>query len=472
MKLKSQYVCTECGAVSAKWFGKCPSCGEWNTLEEQEAPVISITSAGKPGSSKQPTISVPAREKALSFPIDSIDIKEEPRSQTGIGEFDRVLGGGIVKGSVTLLAGEPGIGKSTLLLQICGILGSKYRLLYVSGEESPSQIKLRAKRLGISGSNILLYTQTDINDVLAEIGAADPDTVIIDSIQTMTDATSSTIAGSITQVKNTASKLIRMAKTNGVSVIIVGHVNKDGAIAGPKVLEHMVDTVLYFDGDKQYSYRMLRAVKNRFGSTNEIGIFEMEADGLCEVENPSEYLLSQRPLGVSGNCTMCAMEGTRPLLAEIQALVTPTVFPAPRRTSTGFDYMRLNLLSAVLEKRMGLRLGNMDLFMNVVGGLRVDDPSADLPACMAMISGCKDIPIHDRLVAMGEVGLAGECRAIAGIEHRVRECVRLGFETIVIPQRNYEKNKAQLDRIAGSAKLVPVKSLFDTLKLFTSERKA
>ena len=468
MKLKTQYVCSECGAVSAKWFGKCPACGEWNTLEEQEPSAVPVGTASSLG---KKVYVPPVREKALSFPINSIDIREEPRSETGIGEFDRVLGGGIVKGSVTLLSGEPGIGKSTLLLQICGVLSGKYRLLYVSGEESPSQIKLRAKRLGISNENILLYTETDINEILAEIGAVNPDIVIIDSIQTMTDSNSATVAGSITQVKNTATKLIRAAKTDGVSVIIVGHVNKDGAIAGPKVLEHMVDTVLYFDGDKQYSYRMLRAVKNRFGSTNEIGIFEMEAEGLCEVENPSEYLLSQRPLGVSGNCTMCAMEGTRPLLAEIQALVTPTVYPAPRRTSTGFDYTRLNLLSAVLEKRLGLRLGTTDIYMNVVGGLRVDDPSADLPACMALISGSKDIPLNDKLVAMGEIGLAGECRAIAGIEHRVRECVRLGFETVVIPYGNYEKSKTQLDKIAGKTAIVPVKSLFDTLKLFGENRK-
>ncbi len=462
MKNKSVYVCTECGNVTSKWFGKCPGCGEWNTLEEQEQDIsVSVkSSANKNGGT------VTIREKALSFPINSVDITDEPRSQTGIGEFDRVLGGGIVKGSVTLLSGEPGIGKSTLLLQICGLLSDNYKLLYVSGEESPSQIKLRAKRLHISNDNILLYTETDVNEILSEIGAVNPDVVIIDSIQTMTDVNSSTSAGSITQVKNVASKLIRMAKTEGISVIIVGHVNKDGGIAGPKVLEHMVDTVLYFDGDKQYSYRMLRAVKNRFGSTNEIGIFEMDTEGLCEVENPSEYLLSQRPLNVSGNCTMCAMEGTRPILAEIQALVTPTVFPVPRRTSTGFDYNRLNLLSAVLEKRMGMRLSTNDIFMNVVGGLRVDDPSTDLPACLSLISGFKDIPINDKLVAMGEIGLAGECRAIAGIEYRVRECVRLGFETIVIPQRNYEKSKAQLDKICGKAKIVPVRSLFDTLKLF------
>ena len=361
-----------------------------------------------------------------------------------IGDKVRFLfetGGGIVKGSLVLLSGDPGIGKSTLLLQICGVLSSNYKLLYVSGEESPSQIKLRAKRLGISDSNILLYSETDINEVLTEINVVSPDVVIIDSIQTMNDNASNTVAGSITQVKNTASKLIRMAKNEGISVIIVGHVNKDGAIAGPKVLEHMVDTVLYFDGDKQYSYRMLRAVKNRFGSTNEIGIFEMDSEGLCEVENPSEYLLSQRPLNVSGNCTMCAMEGTRPILAEVQSLVTTSVFPAPRRTSTGFDYNRLNLLVAVLEKRIGLKLGANDIYMNIVGGLRVYDPSTDLAACIALISAYKDIPVNDKIVAIGEVGLAGECRAVSSIEYRIRECVRLGFDTIVIPYRNYEKSK-------------------------------
>ncbi len=467
MKLKTEYVCTECGNVTAKWFGKCPGCGEWNTIEETE---VTVQNTARSSLSKG-AYSMPKREKALSFSINSIDITEEPRSKTGIGEFDRVLGGGIVKGSVTLLSGEPGIGKSTLLLQICGVLSDNYKLLYVSGEESPAQIKLRAKRLCISNDNILLYTETDISEILSEINAVGPDVVIIDSVQTMTDVNSSTGAGSITQVKNVASKLIKMAKTDGISVIIVGHVNKDGGIAGPKVLEHMVDTVLYFDGDKQYSYRMLRAVKNRFGSTNEIGIFEMDAEGLCEVENPSEYLLSQRPLNVSGNCTMCAMEGTRPILAEIQALVTQSIFPAPRRTSTGFDYNRLNLLSAVLEKRMGLRLGANDIFMNVVGGLRVDDPSTDLPACIALISGYKDVCVSDKLVAMGEIGLAGECRAIAGIEHRVRECVRLGFETIVIPQRNYEKSKQQLERISGKSKIIPIRSLYDTLKLFNNEEK-
>ncbi len=458
MKTKTGYICTECGNVTAKWFGKCPSCGSWNTLEEYE----SIVEPGAKSTGKK----VVTREKQLSYSIDSINISEEPRAKTSIEEFDRVLGGGIVKGSVTLLSGEPGIGKSTLLLQICDVLGKSQKVLYVSGEESPSQIKLRAKRLGVSGSDILIYAETDIDEIIAEINAASPEIVIIDSIQAMNDSASSSVSGSITQVKNNASKLIRTAKNDGVSVIIVGHVNKDGAIAGPKVLEHMVDTVLYFDGDKQYTYRMLRAVKNRFGSTNEIGIFEMSSDGLTEVSNPSEYLLSQRTLNVSGTCTLCAMEGTRPILAEIQALVTKSFLNVPRRTSNGFDYNRLSMLSAVLEKRLGLKLGLNDVYMNVVGGLRVADPSTDLPACLSLISSYKDIAINEKLVAMGEIGLAGECRAIALIEQRVRESIRLGFEKIVIPYRNYEKSKQQLSKLGKDVEIVPVKSLFDALKLF------
>ncbi|MBO4343167.1 MAG: DNA repair protein RadA [Clostridia bacterium] len=459
MKIKTGYICSECGNVTAKWFGQCPSCKSWNTLEEYEDTTeLDAKSAKK---------AVIKREKALSYSIDSIDITEEPRAVTGIEEFDRVLGGGIVKGSVTLLSGEPGIGKSTLLLQICDVLGKSQKVLYVSGEESPSQIKLRAKRLGVSGKDILIYAETDIDEVIAEINASSPEIVIIDSIQAMSDRASSSVAGSITQVKNTASKLIRCAKTDGISVIIVGHVNKDGAIAGPKVLEHMVDTVLYFDGEKQYSYRMLRAVKNRFGSTNEIGIFEMNSEGLTEVANPSEYLLSQRTLNVSGTCTLCAMEGTRPILAEIQALVTKSFLNVPRRTSNGFDYNRLSMLSAVLEKRLGLRLGINDVYLNVVGGLHVADPSTDLPACLALISGYKDIAISEKLVAMGEIGLAGECRAIALIEQRVRESIRLGFDKIVIPYRNYEKSKSQLSKLAKDAEIIPVKSLFDALKLFS-----
>ncbi len=458
MKLKTEFVCSECGNVTSKWFGKCQACGTWNSIEEQ-------TVTNEPAFTRN-NGTASSHKEVVSRPISSITYDDSERIKTGMNEFDRVLGGGIVEGSVTLLSGEPGVGKSTLLLQVCGLLGDKKKLLYVTGEESPSQIKLRAKRLGVESDKILVYSETDINEILTEADLTTPDIVVIDSIQTLTDESSSTAPGSVTQVRTTTSKLIKMAKSGGVSVIIVGHVNKDGGIAGPKILEHMVDTVLYFDGEKQYSYRTLRAVKNRFGSTNEIGMFEMDSEGLCEVENPSEYLLSQRPLNVSGNCTLCIMEGTRPILAEIQALVSKTAYPVPKRVSTGFDYNRLMLLTAVLEKRLGLNLSASDVFMNIVGGLRVDEPSSDLAACIAIISGLRDIVVDDKLLAIGEIGLAGECRAVGNIEQRVREAVRLGFTTIIIPKRNYERSKAKLDQLVGKAKLIPVRSIIECIKVF------
>ena len=457
MKSKIEYVCSECGNVTSKWFGKCQACGAWNSIEEQEV-------TNQPAFTRNAS-AVKSHNTVFSKPINDINYDDTERVKTGMGEFDRVLGGGIVEGSVTLLSGEPGVGKSTLLLQVCGLLGDSKKLLYVTGEESPSQIKLRAKRLGIDGDSILIYSETDINEIVSEAELVNPDIIVIDSIQTLTDETSSTAPGSITQVRNCATRLIKMAKTASVSVIIVGHVNKDGGIAGPKVLEHMVDTVLYFDGEKQYSYRTLRAVKNRFGSTNEIGMFEMDAEGLCEVENPSEYLLSQRPYKVSGNCTLCVMEGTRPILAEIQALVSKTAYPVPKRACTGFDYNRLMLLAAVIEKRIGLNLSVSDVFINIVGGLHVDDPSSDLAACIAIISGLRDIVVDDKLLAIGEVGLAGECRAVSNIEQRVREAVRLGFSTIIIPMRNYERSKQKLEQIKGQAEIVPVRSILDCLKV-------
>lgn len=456
MKSKTEFVCSECGNVTSKWFGKCQACGAWNSIEEQ-------TIINEPAFTRK-SASVRSHNEAISKPINTINYDDAERVKTGMNEFDRVLGGGIVEGSVTLLSGEPGVGKSTLLLQVCGLLGDSKKLLYVTGEESPAQIKLRAKRLGVESEKILVYSETDINEIISEVDLVRPDIIVIDSIQTLTDESSSTAPGSITQVRTTASKLIKIAKSGGVSVIIVGHVNKDGGIAGPKILEHMVDTVLYFDGEKQYSYRTLRAVKNRFGSTNEIGMFEMDSDGLCEVENPSEYLLSQRPLNVSGNCTLCVMEGTRPILAEIQALVSKTAYPVPKRISTGFDYNRLTLLSAVLEKRIGLNLSTSDVFINIVGGLKVADPSSDLAACIAVISGLRDIVVDDKLLAIGEVGLAGECRAVGNIEQRVREAVRLGFTSILIPMRNYERSKAKIDQIKGKANIVPVRSIIDCVK--------
>ncbi len=457
MKSKSEFVCSECGNVTSKWFGKCQACGSWNSIEEQVA--VNEPAFTRKGGT------VRVHNETLSKPINQINYDDAERVKTGMSEFDRVLGGGIVEGSVTLLSGEPGVGKSTLLLQVCGMLGGNKKLLYVTGEESPSQIKLRAKRLGIESDKILIYSETDINEIISEADIVSPDIIVIDSIQTLTDESSSTAPGSITQVRTTASKLIKMAKSGGVSVIIVGHVNKDGGIAGPKILEHMVDTVLYFEGEKQYAYRTLRAVKNRFGSTNEIGMFEMESEGLCEVENPSEYLLSQRPLNVSGNCTLCVVEGTRPILAEIQALVSKTAYPVPKRVSTGFDYNRLMLLTAVLEKRIGLNLSTSDVFVNIVGGLRVDDPSSDLAACIAIISGLRDIVVDDKLIAIGEVGLAGECRAVGNIEQRVREAVRLGFTTIIIPARNYERSKVKLNQIKGSSNIVPAASIIDCLRV-------
>lgn len=464
MKNKAQFVCTQCGAITSKWFGKCTSCGSWNSIEEQAVSNISESS----GKNKN-SFSVGHKEQA-SKPIDVISYDEKERTKTGMSEFDRVLGGGIVSGSVTLLSGEPGVGKSTLLLQVCGQLGENKKLLYVTGEESCAQIKLRAKRLGVECSNILIYSETDVDEVLSECDITNPDILVVDSIQTMTDNSSSSSQGSITQVRNCTSKLIRLAKTQNISVIIVGHVNKDGGIAGPKVLEHMVDTVLYFDGDKQYSYRMLRAVKNRFGSTNEIGIFEMEAEGLTEVLNPSEYLLSQRPQNVSGSCTLCVMEGTRPILAEVQALVTNTAYPVPKRVSNGLDYNRLSLLCAVLEKRLGLHLSSSDLFVNIVGGLRIDEPSSDLPTCLAIISGFRNIVIDDKVIAMGEIGLAGECRAVGSIEQRIREAVRLGFTTIIIPMRNYQRSKERLEQIRGKAKIIPVRSIAEALKAFSTDK--
>ena len=460
MKSKSEFVCNECGNITSKWFGKCPACGTWNSIEEQV-----IVSNNEPAFSKG-GITKRTHAESLSKKIDSISYDDSERIKTGMNEFDRVLGGGIVEGSVTLLSGEPGVGKSTLLLQVCGLLGDSCKLLYVTGEESPSQIKLRAKRLGVNSENILIYSETDVDEIISEADIVSPSVLVIDSIQTLTDDNSSTAPGSITQVRNAATKLIRLAKSGGMSVIIVGHVNKDGGIAGPKILEHMVDTVLYFDGEKQYSYRTLRAVKNRFGSTNEIGMFEMDSEGLCEVDNPSEYLLSQRHINASGSCTFCVMEGTRPILAEIQALVTKTTYPVPKRSATGFDYNRLSLLSAVLEKRLGINLSASDIFLNIVGGLRVDEPSSDLAACLAIVSSFRDIVIEDKLIAIGEIGLAGECRAVGNVEQRVREAVRLGFTKIVIPMKNYERSKSKIEQLKGKAEIIPVRSLFDCLKLF------
>ncbi len=418
-KQKSVYVCSECGGQFPKWSGKCPLCGEWNTIAEE---IVTVQRAG-----------ATAVRRAEITTMDGIDTQAETRYLTGIGELDRVLGGGIVPGGLMLIGGDPGIGKSTLLLQICGHLSEKFRILYVSGEESARQIKLRAERLSVGGANLLLLCETDMDAILEAIRAEKPDVVVVDSIQTVSLSEVASSPGSVTQVRECASALMREAKQNDIPIFIVGHVNKDGAIAGPKVMEHIVDCVLYFEGDPHGNYRMLRCAKNRYGSTNEIGVFEMQDVGLCEVENPSMMLLSGRPKNVSGTCVACVMEGTRPLLAEVQGLVSPTGFGNPRRMSTGFDGNRLALLLAVLEKRAGYFFSNLDTYLNVIGGLRLDEPAADLPVALALISGLKDKPMDEGVVAFGEIGLAGELRAVSGAEQRIAEAARLGFTRIIVP---------------------------------------
>ena len=452
MKIKSVYVCSECNYQSAKWLGKCPSCGEWNTLEEQTVQNETKSKAAAPYSGKA----------SPAVKLSELDEPNYMRMSSGTEEFDRVLGGGIVNGSVVLLSGEPGIGKSTLLMQICGKLcESSKKVLYVSGEESPSQLKMRAKRLSVNSDNMYVQTETVLDRIVEEIEKLDPDIVIADSVQTLYSDTSSSSPGSITQVKECASRLISIAKNEGISVILVGHVNKDGGIAGPKVLEHMVDTVLHFEGDRENSFRIIRAIKNRFGSTNEIGVFEMTGSGLYQVTNPSEALLAGRPRNVSGNCAVCVMEGSRPIIAEIQALVATTVFPSPKRASNGFDHNRLFLLLAVLEKRLGLRFSTSDAYLNVIGGLRLVDTAADLGAALSLISCIKDKPLPDDMIALGEIGLSGECRAVPFAEQRVREAERLGFSTVILPARNV--GKGQIDPSAFKIKIIPVKGLFDAI---------
>jgi DNA repair protein RadA/Sms len=452
--MKQVYVCDECGYDSAKWYGKCPGCGGWNTFKE-----MSLDS----GKSNKKTVSakkIITKDNSKATPIGHFELSESIRFSTGMGEFDRVLGGGIVKGSVVLLSGEPGVGKSTLLLQICQHVGKNKKILYASGEESGSQIKLRAARLGVNTENLLLLCENNVETIIGEIDCNSPEIVIIDSIQTVYDPEVASSPGSVTQVRQSTFRLIGNAKENDRAIIIVGHVNKDGNIAGPKILEHMVDAVLHFEGDKQHTHRIIRAAKNRFGSTNEVGIFEMSDIGLSPVENPSEALMSQRLKGVSGFCPVCTIEGTRPIIAEIQALVTPTYFPSPRRTSAGIDYNRLNLILAVLEKRLGMRFSTHDVYVNVAGGIRLDDPSADLAVALALISSLKDTPVPDDAIAVGEVGLGGECRAVSGIDMRVREAKKLGFGKIIVPASSTARLKDYNDT------LMPVRGIFDTLKLF------
>lgn len=454
-KSKSLYICSECGYESAKWYGKCPGCGEWNTMNEQ---VVSVSA----GSSKAKRSSGAYAVKVMRLNEISGDI--ERRISTGVSEFDRVLGGGIVEGSLVLISGDPGIGKSTILLQICEYLGKSRNILYVSGEESASQIKLRAGRLGVTTENLGILAETDIGVIVETIKTSKPDVVIIDSIQTMVYDEISSTAGSITQVRECTNILMHLAKSLEIPILVVGHVNKDGAIAGPKVLEHIVDTVLYFEGERNYSYRILRGVKNRFGSTNEIGVFEMKQNGLQEVENPSLLMLSGRPKNVSGTCVACVMEGSRPILAEVQGLVTATGFGTPRRMSTGFDYNRMAMILAVLEKRAGYYFNSMDTYINVIGGLRLDEPAADLTVAMALVSSLKDIVVKDDIIAFGEIGLAGEIRAVNNCEQRISESVRLGFDKCIIPFHNY---KGLSKNIKVSADIVPVRSVREAFNAIT-----
>ncbi len=435
-KSRTVYICSNCGYESGKWAGKCPNCGEWNTFEES---VRAVAPA------KKAVASAPSAAAALTRPlsIDEIDMENEHRYRTGLSELDRVLGGGLVKGSLVLISGDPGIGKSTILLQICEYLGRDLRILYVSGEESARQIKLRAGRLGVSSPNLRILAETDIQLISEHIRTEKPDVVMIDSIQTMNYADLNSSPGSVTQVRECTNAILRCVKSLDIPAILVGHVNKDGAIAGPKVLEHIVDAVLYFEGDRQMTYRILRAVKNRYGSTNEIGVFDMGESGLRQIENPSEAMLSGRPQNASGTCVTAVMEGTRPLLAEIQGLATASGYGTPRRMATGFDYNRMALILAVLEKRAGFFFSGLDAYLNVVGGLRVDEPAVDLAVAIALISSLKDTPVRDDTVVFGEIGLAGELRSVSHIEQRVSESFRLGFTRCVLPAHNLKNIDAK-----------------------------
>lgn len=454
------YVCRECGYESSKWNGCCPSCGSWNTFEEV-MPVQSVHG----GNRRLADLSDRIRG------IGEIDTEHEVRYGTGCGELDRVLGGGLVKGSIVLLGGEPGIGKSTLLLQICQFLGKQHEVLYVSGEESARQLGLRADRLHVDSKKLYILTENDAQAICDTIAASKPDVVIIDSIQTMQIQQLSSSPGSLTQVRECTNLFMHTAKSLEIPVFIVGHVNKDGAIAGPKVMEHIVDTVLFFEGERHMSYRILRAVKNRFGSTNEIGVFDMQETGLREVENPSQMLLAGRPLGVSGTCIACVMEGSRPILAEVQTLVAKSGFSAPRRTATGFDYNRMSILLAVLEKRFGLVFGTLDVYLNIVGGFRLDEPAGDLPVALALYSGLTDKPLPDKLIAIGEVGLGGEVRNVSHIVRRVQEAKRMGFEVCIVPKQAL----GALPRSSKTLRIFGVSNLrqaFSALAKLESEKNA
>ena len=428
-KTKTVFYCTSCGNETPKWQGRCPACGEWNTMQEH---IEKPAAAGRVASA-----AVGASRQARK--LSSLDTGDEIRFSTGMGELDRVLGGGAVAGSLVLVGGAPGIGKSTLLLQICNCICAGRTVLYISGEESERQLKMRAVRLGVEADSLFILSETRLSDIMESVQELKPEILIIDSIQTLYNEENDSAPGSVSQVKDCTMALMQLSKTWGITVFVVGHINKDGAIAGPKVLEHMVDCVLYFEGDPNTSYRLLRAAKNRFGSTNEIGVFEMRECGLVEIPNPSQMLLAGRPDGAPGTCVACVMEGTRPVLAEVQALVSKTTFNVPRRTADGFDFNRAALLLAVAEKRGNMKLSAFDAYINVIGGLRLDEPGADLPVVLAVASSYRDTPIAQDLVAIGEVGLTGEIRSVSNMNQRLQEVARLGFKKCVIPKGGAEK---------------------------------
>lgn len=429
-KTKTVFFCTSCGNETPRWQGRCPSCGAWNTIEEH------IEKPSVPGTKAKPA---PVGQSRKPQRLNQVTVDGETRFSTGMGELDRVLGGGAVAGSLVLVSGAPGIGKSTLLLQICNSLCAQRKVLYVSGEESERQLKLRAERLGVAPEELYILSETRLSDILEAAEQTQPDILIVDSIQTLYNEDNDSSPGSVSQVKDCTMSMMQLSKAHGITVFVVGHINKDGNIAGPKVLEHMVDCVLYFEGDQNSSYRLLRAAKNRFGSTNEIGVFEMRDMGLLEVPNPSQMLLEGRPEGASGTCVACVMEGTRPILAEVQALVTKTTFNVPRRACDGFDFNRAVLLMAVMEKRVGMKLNMFDAYLNVIGGLRLDEPGADLPVALAIASSYRDQSVADDLVAIGEIGMTGEVRSVSNLNQRLAEIARLGFKKCIIPRGGSEK---------------------------------
>lgn len=450
-KMKTVFFCKECGYESAKWMGQCSACHAWNTMIEQE-----VVAKGNAGNT-----SLQRRTDAAPVSLSEVSLSEEDRISTGMEELNRVLGGGIVPGSLVLVGGDPGIGKSTLLLQMCRLLSeNNHRVLYISGEESLKQIKMRAERIGKFQNDMKLLCETNLDHICEIIKMDKPEVVIIDSIQTMVNEEVGASAGSVSQVRESTAVLLGISKSLGISIFIVGHVTKEGTVAGPRILEHMVDTVLYFEGDRHASYRILRGVKNRFGSTNEIGVFEMQQDGLAEVKDASAFMLAGRPVNASGTAITCAMEGTRPILLEIQALVCQTSFGIPRRQTSGVDYNRVNLLMAVLEKRLGMHLGNCDAYVNVAGGMKIVEPSADLSIVMAIASSFTNKPLDDKMVVFGEVGLSGEVRAVSMIEQRVSEATKLGFEVCVVPKVCYERLKGW-----KGSKIIPVESVRDAIEL-------